>query len=425
MYEAGPGRNISGMMKIVVDENIPCAEQLFGGLGSVVYTAGRSVSPEVVADAEVLLVRSVTAVGADLLEGSAVRFVGTATIGTDHIDLAYLAGRGITFADAAGSNSNSVAEYVIVALLVIAERAGLDLAGKSIGVIGVGNVGSKVKAKAAALGLRVLANDPPLQRETNDPDFVSLDTVLDEADIVTCHVPLTRKGLDPTWHLLDRERLGRLGPERILLNTARGGVVDNVALKEALQKNRLGPTVLDVWEGEPNIDVGLLGEVGLGTPHIAGYSLDGKVNGTVMLYEAVCEFLGEPAERTTSSTQGRTSEAGRRDTHALAARKHATRTTAELLGEAPVPRIELDSSSGSEQELLRRAMTGIYDIEGDDRDLRGLAKQGADGRGKYFDRLRKEYGVRREAAHTQVRLAPYRAGLAEKLRALGFPVVQE
>jgi len=378
-------------MKIVADENIPFVREAFSPFGEVTCCAGRAMSPELVADAEVLLVRSVTRVGPELLAGSTVRFVGTATIGTDHVDQAYMRERGIAFADAAGSNANSVAEYVVDALLVVADRNDLDLQGMTIGIVGLGNVGSKVEKKVAALGLNVLPNDPPLQRQTGESRFVDLDTVCGEADIITCHVPLTREGPDATWHLFDGDRLGRLRAGTVLVNTARGAVVDNVALKGILERGKGGPVVLDVWQGEPQIDVQLMGRVAIATPHIAGYSLDGKANGTVALHDALCRFLN----------------------------RHETFDVDSLLGDPPVRQITL-RGRGSDQELLRQAMTAIYDIEADDRRMRRIERQPVERRGEFFDGLRKNYPVRREAHNTSVTVASGRRALARKLETIGF-----
>ncbi|NQT84941.1 4-phosphoerythronate dehydrogenase, partial [bacterium] len=219
-------------MKIVADENIPYVKEAFGSLGDVIPLPGRKIAPASVVDAEILLVRSITEVNASLLEGSRVRFVGTATIGTDHVDEEYLHSRGIAFASAPGSNANSVAEYVVAALLTTARRKNFPLKGKTIGVIGVGNCGSRVAKKAEALGMRVLLNDPPLWRQTGNKRFRPLEELF-SADILTLHVPLTYEGIDATYHLVDEAFLSKLRPECILMNTSRGPVVDNLALATA------------------------------------------------------------------------------------------------------------------------------------------------------------------------------------------------
>lgn len=358
-------------MRILADPNIPFVREAFGPHGQVVLVPGRQMTAETVRDADALLVRSVTPVNESLLAGSRVQFVGTATIGTDHVDERYLAARGIGFASAAGSNANSVAEYVVVALLELAHRYKFRLRDKTLGVVGVGNVGSRVVRYARALGMRVLENDPPRQAAEQLPDFVSLDRVLAEADIVTVHVPL----LETTRHMFCRDNLERF----ILINTARGAVVDNRALLKAIDANRVGGAVLDVWENEPNILAELLDVVDLGTPHIAGYSLDGKANGTRMIYEAFCRQFGLPATWRPSLPAG--------------------------------PRIEASVGSGEDEEdLLRRLLRQVYDICADDAALR--ANVGG------FDKLRAEYRVRREF-HT-VELVGKR--LPAVLGALGFRV---
>lgn len=381
-------------MKILADENIPYVEELFSTLGDIRFCAGRSISPEEIDDAEILLVRSVTNVNAELLQGSSVRFVGTATIGTDHIDQDYLKERKIAFSSAAGSNANSVAEYVITALLMMAKQYDWQLAGRTIGIIGVGNVGSKVAQKAFALGMQPLLNDPPRQRAEPEGHFVSLEEVL-RADIITCHVPLTRSGEDATYHLLNEERLGLIRPGAVLINTSRGAVVDNAALKSYLGKEHLGAVVLDVWEGEPAIDMELLDLVNIGTPHIAGYSLDGKVNGTVMLYEAVCTMLGVEAKMKAS----------------------------DLLPAPPVKHIELDVNADKDQALLAETMSKIYDIMRDDAGLRNLIKQDPEQRLRHFDLLRKQYPVRRESHNTNVILSGPSPALQTMLKELGFKLL--
>jgi len=381
-------------MLIVADENIPYAREAFSTLGEVRLAPGRAMDPASVRPAEMLLVRSVTPVGPALLEGSRVRFVGSATIGTDHVDVGYLKSRGIRFAAAPGSNANSVAEYVIAALLVIAERTGRELAGRSLGVVGAGNVGGRVAAKARALGMRVVLNDPPLQRKTGNAEFRPLDEVTG-CDFITLHVPLERGGPDPTWHLADARFLGRMRPDAVLLNTSRGAVADNAALLRALESGGIAAAVLDVWEGEPRISTSLLRRVAIGTPHVAGYSLDGKVNGTVMLYREACEFLG-------------VTPAWRPD---------------QLLPPAPHARLTIQTEGRADEEVLREAVKSVYPIERDDAALRRVLALSIEQRGPYFDRLRKEYPVRREFQNTTVTLiGPPRPALVDKLRGIGFNV---
>jgi erythronate-4-phosphate dehydrogenase len=371
-------------MKIVADPNIPFASEAFGALGEIVFAPGRQIDAAITHEADLLLVRSVTPVNAALLDCSRVRFVATATIGTDHIDLDYLRSHDIGFASAAGSNANSVAEYVIAALLEMADRHKFRLRDKTLGVVGVGNVGSRVVRFAEALGLRVLPNDPPRQRVENLPQFVPLSQILAEADIITTHVPLTRQGTDATFHLFDKERLAALEVRRpFLINTARGAVVDNKALLKAIDGERVRGVVLDVWENEPNILPELLDVVDIGTPHIAGYSFDGKANGTQMIYEAACRFFGRQP------------------------------TWRPLMPSPEVPLIKLSVSSGEDdEEILRRVVQRIYDIVADDAALRANVR--------VFDQLRAEYPVRREFFNTSLIPNGASNALRSKFAALGF-----
>ena len=378
-------------MKIVADENIPFAAEAFATLGEVELIAGREATPETFRDCELLACRSVTAIDEAMLGGSPVRFVGTATIGTDHVDLDWLRRRGIGFASAPGSNANSVAEYVVAALVVLARRGGWELEGKSVGVVGVGNVGSRVVAKCEALGMRVLQNDPPLARETGEARFLPLDALLG-CDVVTFHTPLTREGPDATFHLADEALLRKLRLEAVVVNTSRGGVVDNQALKMMLAEQWLAGAVLDVWEGEPEPDEELLELVAIGTPHIAGYSFDGKVAATDMIYRAACGFLG--VEPTWSPQQ--------------------------VMPPPEIEAIEFDCSGAAGQEILDEAVTAVYPIEADDQGLRDITE--ADEPAVYFDHLRRVYPERREFHNTTLVLHGARPELRAKLAGVGFRV---
>jgi erythronate-4-phosphate dehydrogenase len=347
-------------MKIVADPNIPFVQEAFGLLGEVQFVPGREITASAVRDADVLLVRSVTPVNAALLDGSRVGFVATATIGFDHIDREYLMQKGIGFASAQGSNANSVAEYVVAAMLEMAHRPKFWLRDKTLGVVGVGNVGSRVVRYAEALGMRVLQNDPPRERRERLKDFVGFDQVVAEADIITLHVPLIKVEPHATYHLINKDILAALEERRpILINTSRGAVVDNKAVLRAIDGEKLGGVVLDVWENEPNILPELLDVVDIGTPHIAGYSFDGKVNGTRMIYEAVCGFLG---------VEGRWNP-----------------QLPSLSN--PVVTVHFDENGDSET-MLQEAIEQVYSIASDDAALRGHLQE--------FDKLRAQYPVRRE-----------------------------
>jgi erythronate-4-phosphate dehydrogenase len=381
-----------GVMKIAVDRNIPLAVSAFGALGDVTLLETTAVTPGTVRDASALVIRSETKVGPALLEGSGVRFVGSATIGTDHIDLPYLASKGITFANAPGSNANSVKEYVLAALLTLARRGGFPLRGKTLGVVGVGNVGGRVAAIGRALGMRVLENDPPLARQGGGGRFLPLDSLM-EADIITLHVPLTRTGSDPTYRLLDARRIGAMKTGSILLNTSRGAVVETRALEAALRDGHLSAAVLDVWEGEPSIDAGLLRWASLGTSHIAGYSIDGKVNAAGMIRTALCRFLNDGSAWDPSRE----------------------------IPPPPVPSIAL-APGGTTEEILGYAVKACYDIEYDDRLLRGLFDVPPEERGRFFMGLRTGYRLRREFSSMNIVPGPARTSLRNVLADVGFQI---
>jgi dihydropteroate synthase len=378
-------------MRIVADANIPFVRECFSSVGEVEVLSGRDITRQAVANTDALLVRSITPVNERLLAGNTVQFVGTATIGFDHVDLGYLERNHIGFASAPGSNANSAAEYILAALLEVGRRHRIQLEGKSIGVIGVGNVGSRVARKCEALGLHVLRNDPPLQRRTRAPQYVPLEALYD-CDFLTIHTPLTHEGIDKTFHLAEAGFFSSLKRGAVFLNASRGAVTDSQALKAAIRAGRLRAVVLDVWENEPNIDTGLLEMIDLGTPHIAGYSYDGKVAGMIMIYNALCAHF----------------------------HLRPTRAIQDFLPPPDVPRMEMETSDLGDEELLARAVERIYSIQRDGENLRQIAHQPPDKRGRFFDDLRKHYPVRREFQNTTVVLDKPREGLARKLRGIGF-----
>ncbi len=362
-------------MKIIADANMPGLD-VFAPHGEVIRVDGRQIGPDTVADAEVLLVRSVTRVDERLLADSPVRFVGSATIGTDHVDLQWLQQSGRHFAHAPGCNARAVAEYVLQALLLVSQGQGRRAADLSVGVVGMGNVGSRVARWLSALGLEVKACDPPLAARGQTAAF-SLEplSAMLECDVLTLHVPLTDSGPWPTRHMLDANRLAAMGPERILINTCRGPVVDNTALGLLLEKG-LGPaTVLDVWEREPLVPASLLALVEQGSPHIAGYSVQGKENGTGMVYQAFCQWLGVAAS--------------------------------EVSSEADLP--VLTKNVESEAELLA-LLQEAYCLPDDCRRLKASLDDADPGRA--FDQLRKQYPLRQEMhrwhwqGHASESLAP-------------------
>lgn len=383
-------------MKIVADQNIPFVKECFQTLGQVSLHSGRQITPEIVKDADVLLVRSITPVSEALLAGSRVQFAATATIGTDHIDREYLRRAGIGFASAPGSNANSVAEYVVAALLTLGRKYRFTLEGKSIGIIGVGNVGSRVDTKCRWLGMKTVLNDPPLARQTGDAKYRLLAEAL-ACDFVTLHTPLTKQGEDPTYHLADEKFFAAMKKGAVFFNTARGGVMDTAALKAVMAAGKLGGVVLDVWENEPNVDAGLLLKVDLSTPHIAGYSFDGKVNGLLMIYRAACKhFAIKP-----------------------------THTEKDFLPPPIVPRIVITEEQIKAQpveQIIHDTVQQVYTINRDDFNMREMLVVPQGERGAFFDRLRKEYPVRREFQNTIVKITAETGKLAEKLAGIGFTV---
>ncbi|EHM42111.1 4-phosphoerythronate dehydrogenase PdxB [Hafnia paralvei] len=370
-------------MKILVDENMPYAGELFSRLGDVQAVRGRPLPAEALVGADALMVRSVTKVNAELLSGTGVRFVGTATAGTDHVDDRWLSEQGIGFSAAPGCNAIAVVEYVFSSLMMLAERDGFDLREKTVGIVGVGNVGSRLNNRLKALGVQTLLCDPPRAAKGDAETFYPLDKLVQDADILTFHTPLNKTGSDKTLHLVDADLLAALPDNRILINAARGPIVDNSALLAALKNGKKLSVILDVWEPEPELSLELLALVDIGTPHIAGYSLEGKARGTTQVFEAYSEFLGQPQHVALS----------------------------ELL---PVPEIASVRVHGAlDQAKLKRLMHLVYDVRRDDAPLRRVAGQAGE-----FDRLRKHYQERREWSSLCV-LCDDSASV-ELLRALGF-----
>ncbi len=377
-------------MLIVADENIPLLDSFFGDIGRIQRVSGRSLTAEDVREADILLVRSVTPVNQALLEGSRVKFVGTATIGTDHVDEDWLSSHGISFCAAPGCNANSVAEYVLSVLSLHAERHGLDNWNElSVGIVGVGNVGGELACKLDRLGFTVKLCDPP-RAAVEDGAFVELEEAL-ACDVVTLHTPLTTSGEHATHHLLGDDRLSSLKGNQLLINTSRGGVIDESALLNRLAGPDAPTVVLDVWQGEPAINLDLVNRVWLATPHIAGYSLEGKVQGTEMIYQSVCRYLGLPARK----------KAG------------------QFLPEPALSKLAF-TSSADEVEAAVAAMRCCYDPRRDDAALRRSLGQDEPQRRETFDRLRRDYPVRREFSSVKIQLKGTSRSSQDTFRALGF-----
>ena len=280
-------------MKVIIDNKIPYIREAITKIADeVVFASGKEFTSELVKDADALIVRTRTLCNRELLEGSRVQFIATATIGFDHIDTAYCKEAGIEWTNAPGCNSGSVAQYVQSALILLEREKGIRLNKCTIGIVGVGNVGRKVARVADELGMRTLLCDPPRQACETGVMFYSLQQLADECDIITFHVPLCRDGEYKTYHMVDETFFRVLRHSPVLINTSRGEVVKTGALLQALEKGLVSDAVVDVWEGEPDIDLALLEKVFLGTPHIAGYSADGKANATRMSLDALCRHFG-------------------------------------------------------------------------------------------------------------------------------------
>jgi erythronate-4-phosphate dehydrogenase len=376
-------------MRILADENIPLVDAFFAEHGDIRRMPGRSINRAALEQAEVLLVRSVTRVDRELLEGSAVRFVGTCTIGTDHLDLDYFEEAGIDWASAPGCNARGVVDYVLGSLLALAEGEGVSLEDRRYGVVGAGEVGGRLVELLRGLGWDVRVCDPPRQaREVGE--FVDLEEILAECDVISLHTPLMLDGEHSTFHLLDKARLARLRPGAWLINAARGAVVDNAALREQLARRPDMQAVLDVWEGEPQVDVELAELCWIATPHIAGYSLDGKLRGTAQIYQAFCASRGlEPKIE-----------------------------LAELMPVAPLRGLSFDASARS-SDVLATICRAVYDPRKDDAAFRRTLGDDEDQRRVGFDRLRKQYPPRREIDGLQIELSAAQPQLEQLVQALG------
>lgn len=355
-------------LSILADENIPAVEHYIGALGRVERCNGRTLSSERLAGVDVLLVRSVTQVNEQLLAGSPVRFVGTATSGVDHVDQTWLQRRGIGFRHAPGANANSVVEYVLAAVAAVGEHLEKLLAGGSVGIVGYGHIGKAVAARLNRLGIRHRVYDPWLDQNSL-PQAASWDELL-RCDVISLHPELTLRQPWPSHHLVDARALGRLQPGCLLINASRGAVLDNTALCQYLADGAAADVVLDVWEGEPRVDPDLLRQVRLGTAHIAGYSLDGKLLATRMLVEAMSAHFGLPWQDPGSAA-----------------------------GE-PLPITLADDYEPA--ALMRQLLRCRYRIDEDDAALRKVAFGDPTAAAAGFDRLRRDYPPRRELCGSRV-----------------------
>jgi erythronate-4-phosphate dehydrogenase len=374
-------------MKIVADDKIPFLKGILEPFAEVIYLPGGAITRKIIADADALLTRTRTKCTGPFLRGTKVRFIGTATIGFDHIDTQYCGKNGITWTNAPGCNSSSVHQYMAAALLKMASEFRISLKGKTIGIIGVGNVGSKVEKLAEILGMNVLLNDPPRARSEGEKNFVSFIDVLTGSDIVTLHVPLNIVGEDCTWHLLNEKNIRKMKKDAWLFNSSRGEVVETTAIKRTLSAGKLGGAVLDVWENEPDIDLELMSETFLSTPHIAGYSTDGKANGTAMVVNSLSEYFGLPLKN----------------------------WYPDDVPSPERPFLSVDGVGKTEEQILQEAVNHTYNIETDNINLRFAPAD--------FEKLRGEYRLRREFTAYTVSLNGGTKKIRKMLEGLGFKVV--
>lgn len=376
-------------MLIIADENIPLLDAFFASFGEIRRYPGRTLDAATVRDADVLLVRSVTRVDRPMLDGSKVRFVGTCTIGTDHLDIDYFSQAGIAWASAPGCNARGVVDYVLGSVLALAERQGVDPAGRRYGIVGAGQVGSRLVSVLRGLGWSVKVCDPPRQA-TEGADYCTLEEIIADCDVISLHTPLT----DETRHLIGRQQLSRLQSGSWLINASRGAVVDNQALLQALQAGTDLQVVLDVWEGEPQVNVELAQRCRIATPHIAGYSLDGKLRGTAQIYQAFCTW--QQIQPTVDLQQ--------------------------LLPAQLLSGLCLDAAAAADW-VLPIVCRAVYDPRRDDADFRRTLQGSEQQRRAAFDQLRKAYPLRREIDGLRVHLTAGNSALEEVLRALGCDLV--
>lgn len=375
-------------MKVIIDDKIPYIKGALEPFAEVVYLPGSKTTPEVVKDADALITRTRTICNERLLAGSSVKFIATATIGYDHIDTDYCKRAGIAWTNAPGCNAGSVEQYIASALHTWALEKREKLREKTIGIIGVGNVGSKVARFCETLGMKVLLNDPPRERAEGPEKFVPLDAILREADIITFHVPLNLDGTDATWHMAGPDFFRKLAKKPLVINSCRGEVLDTPAVKDALINGRIAGFIADCWENEPDIDLELLNMAYLATPHIAGYSKDGKANGTRMSVQALSRFFNL-------------------DLRDWQPQQIELPDTTEIF---------MDGSRRDEESVIAEAVLSTYDIESDSDRLKSSPEK--------FEKFRGDYPVRREFPVYTIHAKNVDKSTIHKLKTIGFRVIE-
>ncbi|MEE9431755.1 MAG: 4-phosphoerythronate dehydrogenase PdxB [Melioribacteraceae bacterium] len=389
---------MSKKIKIIADDKIPFLKDVLEPYAEVEYFPGSEISNEKILDADALIIRTRTNCDAKLLSGTNVKIIATATIGVDHIDGEYCNQNNIKWLNAPGCNSTSVMQYITSILLTLAEKNKFELSTKTIGIIGVGNVGSKIERVAKILGMKILLNDPPRERKEGSQKFYNLEKIITESDIITFHTPLNREGIDKTFHLADEQFFAKFKKKPIIINSSRGEVVKTSALKDAIRKGSISNVALDVWEDEPKIDLELLDMVDLATPHIAGYSTDGKVNGTTVCVNEINDFfnLGLKANP-------------------------AKKTSGQVWYPESIPiakngnEIVIDCNNKTEQEVIAEAVNTTYSITDDDKILRNSPET--------FEKQRGDYRIRREFDNYSLKLKNCNSVVENKLSKLGFKIV--
>ena len=374
-------------MKIIIDNKIPYITGALEPFAEVVYLPGNLITRNVVKDADALITRTRTICNREVLEGSKVKFIATATIGFDHIDTDYCRTAGIEWANAPGCNAESVNQYISSALFSCSIRKRFTLKGRTIGIVGVGQVGSRVARTCELLGMKVLLNDPPRERVEGSSPFVSLQTIQEQADIISFHVPLNWDGIDRTYHMVDEHFLRSLQKNPLIINTCRGEVFESKAVYQASGAGTISGMIIDCWENEPGLDLDLLNRADYGTPHIAGYSKDGKANGTRVCVRAISKFFDLGIDE-----------------------------WAPPCIEPPGnPVIELDGNNQNDEWIMAQAILSTYDIESDDKALRDKPH--------LFEQLRGDYPVRREFASYSIKTINVEPEILDKLKNTGFKLL--
>ncbi|MEJ2616697.1 MAG: 4-phosphoerythronate dehydrogenase PdxB [Ignavibacteriaceae bacterium] len=375
-------------VRIVADNKIPFLKGVLEPYADIQYLNPADITRDAVKDKDALIIRTRTHCNSELLDGTNVKFIATATIGFDHIDQEYCREKNIKWINAPGCNSYSVQQYIASVLLTLGYKRNLDLSGLTIGIVGVGNVGSKVERLAEVLGMKVLLNDPPRERNEGNEKFVTLDELVSKSDIITFHVPLIKDGIDKTFHMADENFFNKFNSSKIVFNTSRGQVIETNSIKNALKNKIVNAAVLDVWEHEPNIDLELLDMADIATPHIAGYSADGKANGTSVCVRNIASFFNLDIDKNWYPK--------------------------ELPDPQNSNEVTIDCTELSDQEIFYKAFISSYDILNDDSTLRNSVDT--------FEKQRGNYPVRREFPFYKIKTKNCRNEILKNLKDIGFQI---